>query len=67
MRKKIDFAGLDEVPREVIEKIAAILGSLSASAIALKDADAFGGRCKFYLDKKNQSVVVEKLVAVERN
>lgn len=50
------------IEREVLERAAKVLGPLSASAQALKDADEYGGPVTFY--KLGNTILVQKRAAV---
>lgn len=51
---------LKPVTRELLEKVAGVMGPSSAAAAALADADNHGGTVNFYLNENN-SYVTEKL------
>ena len=48
-----------EIPRAQVEQVAKIVGPSSASAQALKDADAHDGPVRFF--KSGSSILLEKL------
>jgi len=51
---------LKPVTRELLEKVASVMGPSSAAAAALADADQHGGTVNFYLNEHN-SYVTEKI------
>ena len=51
---------LVEVEREVLERVAHIIGSISGAGKCLADADDHDGKVTFYHDKNNDAWVVKK-------
>ena len=51
---------LVEVKREVLERVANVLGSLSGAGKCLADADDYDGKVTFYHDKNNDAWVLKK-------
>lgn len=53
--------GFDEVPRQVVETVAHILGPQSASAQALTEANAHNGPVRFWRERGGSKFIVELL------